>query len=605
MAVEEKLFVRKATGLVREIGALTAIIIVIANTVGLGWQKRVFQFTGLAPLPENQYLAGIPPMAMAFILGGIAILLSVLAIAVLSAAMPRSGGGYVVISRIIGPFWGFVGAWLEFFSIAWSFGIIAVAVFEGLYFIMGPVAFGQGFGPPSGIPTDWFLFAVGLVLVIVFTVIGVFGVKLTGLLLQVMFWVPAVLTFYVFGLLSQASSTAVSTGMSNLLKLPSGIAARPDNYVAAATNSTLLGASNTIQSQASGVGGYWGAVATAIIGAYFAYIGYAASTFVAGEIKEANKSLPRTLLIATFIIIALYVSVSLGAAGALKGIAVRCVNGSTVTVGACAGGTGQEYSLLSAWSYFSYGGVKSLADAGLPTVKLWTTTLAGLSGSGIGLGSANWLLVIFGVFWIANDIPPFILTASRILFAMSFDRVLPTPLANVNDRFHSPINAVIVTGIVGLLGCFSESGLFDGGGSLNTGSSKFLSATLGSAGGVETTDLFDAVFFTFFTLSLFLLPLMASKRQIFDTAPYKPGGKTGMVILGLAGVIANLFIDYELLFAPAGDFALGAPKTDLLVDLWALWFTLIIAVVGGLIYLYYKRVAKANYATIFAQIPPE
>ncbi len=77
---EEKLFVRKATGLVREIGAITAIIIVMANTIGLGWQKRVFQYTGLAPLPENQYWAGIPPMTMAFIVGGIAVLLSVLAV---------------------------------------------------------------------------------------------------------------------------------------------------------------------------------------------------------------------------------------------------------------------------------------------------------------------------------------------------------------------------------------------------------------------------------------------------------------------------------------------------------------------------------------------
>ncbi len=606
---EEKLFVRKATGLVREIGALTAIIIVIANTVGLGWQKRVFQFTGLAPLPENQWLAGIHPMVMAFIIGGIAILLSVLAIAVLSAAMPRSGGGYVVISRILGPIWGFVGAWLEFFSISWSFGIIAVAVFEGIYFIMGPIAFGSSFAPPAGISGDWFLFAVGLVLVIIFTVVGVFGIKLTGLLLQVMFWIPAVLTFYVFGLLSQASSTAITTGMANLLKLPSGLPATPDNYVSAATNSTLLG-SGVIQNHVA-AGGYWGAVAIAIVGAYFAYIGYAASTFVAGEIKEANRSLPRTLLIASVIIIALYVSVSLVASTALKGIAVRCVVGNTVTVGPCSG-TGQEFSLLSAWSYLSYNSVPgvSLGTALLPTAKLWTTTLAGLSASGINLGSANWILVIFGVFWIANDIPPFILTASRILFAMSFDRVLPAPLANVNDRFHSPINAVFVTGVVALLGCFSESGLFDGGGSLNAGSNGFLSAALGSSGGVELTDLFDATFFTLFTLSLLFLPLMASKRHIFDTAPYKPGGKTGMVLLGAAGFVANLIIDGFLLFAPApaGDFDLlqiGRQVTNPLVDLWALWFTIIVALVGAMIYLYYKQVSKANYATIFAQIPPE
>ena len=88
---EKKLFVRKATGLVREIGPLTAAIIILCNTMGLGWQKRVFQFTGAAPLPENLWIAGMPPMVMAFLIGGIIIILSVLSFAILIAAMPRSG----------------------------------------------------------------------------------------------------------------------------------------------------------------------------------------------------------------------------------------------------------------------------------------------------------------------------------------------------------------------------------------------------------------------------------------------------------------------------------------------------------------------------------
>ncbi|TMI26650.1 APC family permease [Candidatus Bathyarchaeota archaeon] len=495
LAVEEKLFVRKATGLVREIGAVTAIIIVIANTVGLGWQKRVFQFTGIAPLPENQFLAGIPPMAMAFILGGIAILLSVLAIAILTAAMPRSGGGYVAISRIIGPFWGFAGAWLEFFSIAWSFGIIAVAVFEGIYGIIGPVVFGPSF--LASYPVDYLLLAGGVVLVIVFTIIGTFGVKMTGLLLQAMFWVPAVLTFYVFGLIGSATGTSVADGMRNIFG--SGVA--PANYVTAALNPPTSGVTfDPITSHLAP--SYWGAVGTALIGAYFAYIGYAASTFVAGEVKEANRNLPKTLLAASVIIIALYVSVSLLASRAITGLAAT---------------SDGRFSLLSAWSYLSYGcstgtPTSCLDAAGLPPVKLWTTTVAGLSASGLGLGSANLLLFLFGVLWIANDIPPFILTASRILFAMSFDRVLPAAFANVNDRFHSPINAVIATGVVGIIGCLSESTIFDGGGSLNGGGNKFLSAILGSGGGVELTDLFDAAFFTLFTFALFVLPLRASKK---------------------------------------------------------------------------------------------
>jgi amino acid transporter len=579
---EEKLFVRKATGLVREIGAITAIIIVMANTIGLGWQKRVFQYTGRAPLPENQYLAGIPPMTMAFIIGGAAILLSVLAVSVLSSAMPRSGGGYVVISRILGPVWGFLGAWLEFLSIAWSFGIIAVAVFEGLYFIMGPVAFGPfplGANAFGSSVTDVILFSAGLILVLVFTVIGIFGIKLTGLLLQAMFWVPAVLTFYVFGLLSQANPTTVTQGMTNIL------GHSPTEYVNAALAQGLDRAGTS-------AGGYWGAVFTAMVGAYFAYIGYAASTFVAGEIKQANKSLPRTLVIASVLIIALYVTISIVAANAIKGLGTVTVNGNT-------------YSLLSAWSYLSYGGGvlgnTATPPNSLPGVKLWTTTVAGITGSGINLGSANFILVIFGIFWIANDIPPFILTASRILFAMSFDRVLPTPLSNINDRFHSPINAVIVTGIVGILGCFSESGVLDPGGSWNKGGNVLLGQILGSSGGVAITDFYDSLFFTLFTLSLVILPLRASRRQIFETAPYKPGGKWGMVTLGILGLAANLTVDYIFAFAKYGDFELSQASPDT----YAIIFFFAIAVVGVVVYYAHRLRRGINYSTIFAQIPPE
>lgn len=579
---EEKLFVRKATGLVREIGAITAIIIVLANTIGLGWQKRVFQYTGRAPLPENQYLAGIPPMTMAFIIGGVAILLSVLAISVLSSAMPRSGGGYVVISRTIGPVWGFLGAWLEFLSIAWSFGIIAVAVFEGIYSIMGPIAFGPfplGANAFGSNVTDVLLFSAGLLLVLAFTVIGVFGIRLTGLLLQAMFWVPAVLTFYVFGLLSQANPTTVTQGMTNIL------GHSPTEYVNAALAQGLDKAGTS-------AGGYWGAVFTAMVGAYFAYIGYAAATFVAGEIKEANKSLPRTLVIASVLIIALYVSISLVAANAIKGLGAVTVNGNT-------------YSLLSAWSYLSYGGGALGSTAtppnSLPGVRLWTTTVAGLTGSGINLGSANFILVIFGVFWIANDIPPFILTASRILFAMSFDRVLPTPLSNINDRFHSPVNAVIVTGIVGILGCFSESQVVDPGGSWNTGNNVLLGQILGSSGGVAITDFYDSLFFTLFTLSLVILPLRASRRQIFETAPYKPGGKWGMVTLGVLGLAANLTVDYIFAVAKYGDFELSQASPDT----YAIIFFFAVAVVGVVVYYVHRLRRGINYSTIFAQIPPE
>lgn len=121
---EKKVFLRKSTGLIREIGFLAAILIVLCNTIGLGWQKRAFQFTGPVPIKESMYIAGLPPITMAFIIAGIVVLMSIFAFAVLTAAMPRSGGGYVFISRIINPVVGVAASWLEFLSIAVSYGMI-------------------------------------------------------------------------------------------------------------------------------------------------------------------------------------------------------------------------------------------------------------------------------------------------------------------------------------------------------------------------------------------------------------------------------------------------------------------------------------------------
>jgi len=569
---EKKLFARKATGLVREIGMLTAVIIILCNVMGLGWQKRIFQFTGKAPLPENFWVAGIPPMVMAFIIGGIIILLSVFAFSILIAAMPRSGGGYVVISRMISPFAAFVSSSWEFLTISWSFGIIAVAVFEGIFFIFGPLVGVTG----AGI-TDVALFGGGLVLVIIFTAVGSLGVRLAGILLQVMFWIPAALTIYILYLLGSAlaNPVALNAGITAFATTQGFSNVTAQSYVTAALSQGLdTSAANVISS-----GGYWFAVSTAMIGAYFAYVGYAASTFVAGEVKEANKTLPKVLILSSVIIICMYVLVSSLAAYA------------SAALGRITLPNGDVWSFFEAYAYMSYG-AGHLSGTGLPLIKAWSTTIAGLVGIGLGLSSLNWLVLIFAIFWVANDIPPFILTASRILFAMAFDRVLPNSLANVNERFHSPVNATIVCGIFAILGCFSESGVLSMGGSWNPGPGflgnglDFIFST-----GVASTDIFDACFFTLFALSLVALPYRKSAARIYETAPVKYGGKPGMATIGIVGVLANIYLDYMIVSA----------------EYQAFWMLIGTGVLAALIYLYYKygKAKEVDYSTIFAQIPPE
>ncbi len=76
-----------------------------------------------------------------------------------------------------------------------------------------------------------------------------------------------------------------------------------------------------------------------------------------------------------------------------------------------------------------------------------------------------------------------------------------------------------------------------------------------------------------------------------------------MVVLGLGGFAANLFVDYEFLIAPGGDYSLSSAKT--LSDISGLIFLIAIVILGAIIYYAHRMRRGISYATIFAQIPPE
>ena len=192
---------------------------------------------------------------------------------------------------------------------------------------------------------------------------------------------------------------------------------------------------------------------------------------------------------------------------------------------------------------------------------------------------------------------------------MAFDRVLPTSLANVNERWHSPVNATIMTGVFGLLGVVSETITDFSNGTLGTALNSVPGLFNIFAIGVASTDLFDAIFFTLFALALVFLPFRKKTIKIFETAPFKIGGKTGMAIIGVAGVVVNLVLDWMILTSPKDAYnilGLFPVTSDNLANWIALGFTVFLGVVGAAMYWYYKYAKKdVDYSTIFAEIPPE
>jgi amino acid transporter len=259
----------------------------------------------------------------------------------------------------------------------------------------------------------------------------------------------------------------------------------------------------------------------------------------------------------------------------------------------------EDFDLVGAVAYMVFGG----GDFGdLTGIGPWMPVFAHIQGVGMGIGAlTGWLTLIFACLWAANDIPPFILATSRMLFAMAFDRVLPEKIADVNERWHSPVNAVIATSVVALLGAAGESGLFSEGGIWLGSAWKAFFDGFGLAG----SNLWDAIFYASFAIAAFVFPM--AKPELFERAPFR-ASKTVVQVIGALGALANLFFLYIFIFNPRSYDLLGMLR-EFTFDKFAVWLaTIIIAAVG--VYFYYSQKRKAevtgvDYSTIFAEIPPE
>jgi amino acid transporter len=389
-----------------------------------------------------------------------------------------------------------------------------------------------------------------MVIVILFTGVAYFGASMTGRILQVMFWIPATITIVLYGIMLSATPAIMDSGV----KMLTGFT--PTQFTQMALDQGMA---------TSYTGGYWGAMAVATIGTYWAFIGFAASTFVGGEVKEAGKALPKTLFAANIIIILLYVSISYVSSHA------------AMLVGKIG-----DYSFFSAYSFLSYGGGTLPEGVG----KAWMPVIAGFSAAGMGLQWFLALIPIFAVLWVANDIPPFIITSSRIIFAMSFDRVLPERLSEVNERWHSPTAAIVATMFVAFIGNFAESDFFV----------KYpvpiVTQYINSGGGVVATDIWDTIFFMLSSLAGMLLVLR--RNDIYEKSAFKPG-KWIVAGIGLIATVANVYLLY-LVGSGYGS----------AMEPWI--FTVFLLVVGFIIYAYYRSKGSrvgVDYATIYAEIPPE
>jgi amino acid transporter len=559
------LFAREATGLVREIGFTLGVIIILSHVIGLGWQKRAFQFTGPNPMPNDMMPLGLPAIFWAFLVVGLIVLITGYAAGYVSAAMPRSGGGYVTISRVIHPFVGYMSGWMMFLAEAFSYGLIGVAVFEGIGIFfniaLAPSTVGAWASDPAA------LFFGGVVIVWIFAILALLGTKMYGRLMEVIFYIPAAITivFFAMWIAGALNPSALATGVQDVM------GAAPAAFNTAAVNSGMV----------TSISGFYDAFTVAVLGAFWAYMGWYATTFLAGEVKEANKKLPMVLLVSGLIVMVVYLTAS-----SLSSIAA-------MGVGQFTDANGHTWSFFQSYAWLSYGpDAAKAAAAAIPNFQsAWSTGIASMISIGLGQGWIAYLIAIGGVLWVANDIPPFLLVASRTFFAMSFDRMMPERFAYVSERWHAPVWAIIITALFATPACGVEAGYL--------GLNKWMSFA-----GVGGTDLFDATFLTMFCVSCMLLPL--ERKEIYDRAAVKHSIAT-VVTLGFVATLGSGFTLYTIIKANPwlwSIFTSGANSDDI-ISAVGFFIFIFIGLLLYLGYMYRNTTKGVDMRTLYLSIPPE
>lgn len=405
---QPKLFVRDATGLVKNVSALDAIGLNISN-MSAGAALGIIGFTMLAVDVTGVNL--VYGALIAFTLS----IPEIIVYTMMTRRMPRTGGDYVWVSRALGGFWGstlsFMGYTLE--TLAYLALIVLAFVFAvgsvGVFLTNGSAAY-LNLAVPGQAPLEQFL--VGIVLFAILIAVNIARPKIG-------FRLVSVLTLISIITLVIAIITLVSNGQQGVVNYMNSVNASEPFVVPGVTHGNLT--YNQVGST------------------------YHGSTF----------SFFPTLFILPFF--AIFVFPWLNAAPAvgseIKGKSALRWNvpiSAIVVLTLVAGGFGAMY----------YAGGVPFINAALHNPNLVIFYSFNFWTLAMGVTNNVSLQYIIGGGWIIWNIAILaygIIIFSRYVFAQAFDRFLPARLATVS-RFGAPILAhaldLVIT--IGLVAAFAS-----------------------------------------------------------------------------------------------------------------------------------------------------
>jgi APA family basic amino acid/polyamine antiporter len=330
-------------GYARRLTVFDATMLVVGGIVGAGI------FLNPAVVAQRAPTAGL--VIGVWVLGGAVALAGAFVFAELAALKPVAGGGYVYLRDGLSPMVGFLYGWTELLVIN-SGGIAAVAMTFASY---GTDL--AGAGPAAIAPV-----AIGAIVAL--SLVNLLGIR------------PGAVVQNVLTVLKLAALTALILVGLFWPVSPAAPAA-----------------------PAASAPGLLAAIGTALIPVLFAYGGWQSTNFVAGELKQPRRDLPRALVLGVVLVVVAYV--------------------------------------LANVVYVHSLGVTRLAASTAPASDVMRRVLGTTGARFIAVGIA---ISTFGFLNLA------ILAAPRVYQTMAADGVFFGSAARLHERFHVPWVALLIQG---------------------------------------------------------------------------------------------------------------------------------------------------------------
>ena len=337
--------------LAAKLGLFDATMIVMGGVIGSG----IF----VNPAVVARHLHSPVLILGAWLVGGVLALMGAMIYAELGAILPKAGGSYAYLHDGFHPLLAFLYGWFSLLVIN-AGGTAAVALVFAKYFsLLVPI------------PIPERIFAAGTILVL--ASINCLGVRLGSNVQS---------TLMILRGAAIAVLIAAGTGWYWFGSAAASLAWRPvlDRRVS---------------------GDLVAAFGAAMIPVFFAYGGWQTANFLAAEMREPRKNLPRALVLGTLGVIALYV-----------GVTFACV------------------AVL---------GPEGLAGTSTPASNVMQRVLGNKGAAFLAVG-----ITISTLGFLSQSV----LTYPRVFFAMAADGVFPAGVARVNARTQVPVVAIMLASLL-------------------------------------------------------------------------------------------------------------------------------------------------------------